>query len=219
MAASGIKDILIANQIVGDIKIRRLVNLAAHADVMVVVDNADNVADLSRAAQAKGAQLRVLVEVNIGHNRCGVAPFEPALVLSRMVRAAPGLKYMGLMAYDGHCTIKVDPAEREAKSLEANKLLVETRRFIEQAGLPVEIVSASGTFTYQYATSLPGITEIQAGTYLWIPLSRKRVWPTSSARSPFWGRSPADQPGRGRKTWRSWMSDARPSKQAGGCPK
>jgi len=166
LAASGIKDILIANQIVGVRKIRRLVNLAAYADVMVAVDSAANVAQLSRAAQAKGVQIRVLVEVNIGHNRCGVAPFEPALALSRAVCDAPGLHYMGLMAYDGHCTIKIDPAEREAKSLEANTLLVETRRYIEQAGLLVEMVSASGTFTYKYATTLPGITEIQAGTYL-----------------------------------------------------
>ncbi len=166
LAASGIKDILIANQIVGARKIRRLVNLATYADMMVAVDSYENVAELSHAAHAKGVQLRVLVEVNIGHNRCGVAPFGPALELSRAVCDAPGLKYMGLMAYDGHCAIRIDPAEREARSIEANTLLVETRRYIEQAGLPVEIVSASGTFTYRYATALPGITEIQAGTYL-----------------------------------------------------
>lgn len=166
MAAAGITDILIANEIAGARKIQRLVNLAAYTNVMVAVDNYDNVQQLSQAAVARGVQLRVLVEVNIGHNRCGVEPCEPALALSRAVQTAPGLKYMGLMGYDGHCTLRVAPEQRENMSLEANRLLVETRHYIEQAGLPVEIVSASGTFTYKYATQLKGITEVQAGTYL-----------------------------------------------------
>jgi len=166
LAASGITDILIANEIVGARKVERLVSLASYTDVMVAADNPANVAELSAAAQAGGATLRVLVEVNIGHNRCGVGPGEPAVALSKMVFDAPGLKYMGLMGYDGHCTFGVSEADREALSKQANSLLVDTRRLVETAGLPVEIVSAGGTFTYRYAAAIPGITEIQAGTYL-----------------------------------------------------
>jgi D-serine deaminase-like pyridoxal phosphate-dependent protein len=166
MAAAGIRDILIANQIVGTRKITRLVNLAAHADVMVAVDTAENVEMLSNAAAAKGVKLGVLVEVNIGHNRAGVPPLEGALSLAHCVHEAAGLRLRGIMGYDGHCTVKVALEERGEKSLAANRLLVETRRCLEAAGLPVEIVSAGGTFTYQYAATLPGITEIQAGTYL-----------------------------------------------------
>jgi D-serine deaminase-like pyridoxal phosphate-dependent protein len=73
---------------------------------------------------------------------------------------------MGLMGYDGHLTFQVDPADRERLAVAANTILVETRRFIESAGLAVPVVSASGTFTYKYASRLQGITEIQAGTYL-----------------------------------------------------
>jgi len=166
LAACGIRDILIANQIVGARKIQRLVNLAAYTDVMVAVDNDDNIRELSTAAQARGVELRVLVEVNIGHNRCGVAPLEPALVLSRVVDEAPGLKYMGLMGYDGHCTFGVTEAQRSVLSKQANSLLADTRRLIEQAGLKVAVVSAGGTFTYRYAAEIEGVTEIQAGTYL-----------------------------------------------------
>lgn len=165
MAQAGIRDILIANQIVGKRKIARLVSLASYSDVMVGVDNYDNVAEISAAASAAGVQVRVLVEINIGHNRCGVAPSD-ALELAQTVAASPGLRFMGLMAYDGHLTLKVEPAEREVKSIAANRLLVETRRHLEAAGLPIEVVSASGTFTYRYATQVEGITEFQAGTYL-----------------------------------------------------
>lgn len=166
LAAAGITDILIANQIVGARKIQRLVNLASYTDVMVAVDSYDNVRELSSAAQERGVELRVLVEVNIGHNRCGVEPLQPALDLSKAVHEAGGLRYLGLMGYDGHCTLGVEESERARLSRRANTLLVETRRFIEETGLRVEIVSAGGTFTYKYAAEIVGITEIQAGTYL-----------------------------------------------------
>jgi D-serine deaminase-like pyridoxal phosphate-dependent protein len=166
LGASGIKDILIANQIVGAQKIRRLVNLAAYTDVMVAVDNPENVAELSAAAQARNVKLRVLVEVNVGHNRCGVAPFGPAMELAKAVKQAPGLRFMGLMGYDGHCSLHMDPSKREGESRKANQLLVDTAAFIEKAGLKVEIVSGSGSFTYKIAAGVKGITEIQAGTYL-----------------------------------------------------
>jgi D-serine deaminase-like pyridoxal phosphate-dependent protein len=166
LAASGFTDILIANQIVSVPKIRRLVNLAAYTDVIVGVDHADNVRALSEAATTRGVTLRVLVEVDIGHHRCGVAPFAPVLDLARLAHESPGLRFMGLMGYDGHLTLKVTPEERALKSVESARLLVDMRRFVEAAGLPVEIVSASGTFTYRYATQVEGITEIQAGTYL-----------------------------------------------------
>jgi D-serine deaminase-like pyridoxal phosphate-dependent protein len=166
MAASGIKDILIANQVVGPRKIKRLVNLAGYSDIMVAVDSEENVQDLSRAAQNKGVQIRVLVEVNVGNNRCGVDPLEPALALARLVEQSPGLRFMGLMGYDGHCSFAVKPAERPACSRKANELLVQTRKFIEKAGLQVQIVSGGGTHTYDIVGQIPGVTEVQAGTYL-----------------------------------------------------
>jgi D-serine deaminase-like pyridoxal phosphate-dependent protein len=143
-----------------------LVNLAAHTEVIVAVDSFENVRELSAAAQAGGVTLRVVVDVNIGHNRCGVAPLGPAVELSQAVHHSQGLDYSGLMGYDGHCTLGVSDAERPGCSQEANRLLARTRRLAEEAGLPVEVVSAGGTFTYQYAAEIDGITEIQAGTYL-----------------------------------------------------
>src|SRR4051794_7723780 len=107
IAASGIQDILIANEIVDPHKIKRLVLLAKRCAVKVTVDNPINVEALSHAAEEIGVKLGVLVEVNIGHNRCGVAPFAPTLELVRQVMQSPGLRFVGLMGYDGHCTTKV----------------------------------------------------------------------------------------------------------------
>jgi D-serine deaminase-like pyridoxal phosphate-dependent protein len=166
LAAAGVTDILIANQVVGPAKIARLVALAKTCDLKVAVDSRANVAALSHAAQAEGVSLGILVEVNIGHNRCGVAPFGPALEMAEFVLSQPGLEFRGLMGYDGHCTLKVAESERRALALQANRLLAENRRYLEQSGIPVEIVSGSGTFTYRFAAEVEGLTEIQAGTYL-----------------------------------------------------
>lgn len=166
LAAAGVGDILIANQVVGPRKVARLVELARACDVKAAVDSRANALELAAAARAAGGTLGVLVEVNIGHNRCGVAPFAPALELARFVAAQPGLVFRGLMGYDGHCTLKVTEAERGPLSLAANTLLADTRRYLEAAGIEVPIVSAGGTFTYRYAAAVAGITEVQAGSYL-----------------------------------------------------
>jgi D-serine deaminase-like pyridoxal phosphate-dependent protein len=166
LVRTGFPDILIANQVVGAQKINRLAELARSCDIKVAVDSLENVAALSQGACAHGVTIGILVEVNIGQNRCGVAPFEPALALAQAVVASPGLQFRGIMGYDGHCTFKVTEEERGPLSLKAHKLLVDTRHYIAAAGIPVEIVSGSGSLTYRYAAQVPGMTEVQSGTYL-----------------------------------------------------
>src|SRR5207253_9359509 len=118
---------------------------------------------LSAAAQAAGATLGVLVEVDTGMNRCGVEPGEPALALARRISASPGLRFVGLQGYDGHLQLLPDAAERRAKSHDASEKLVGTRRLIESAGLPVEVVTGGGTGTWEFVAEHPGMTEIQPG--------------------------------------------------------
>jgi D-serine deaminase-like pyridoxal phosphate-dependent protein len=168
MVAGGVRDVLIANQIVGRQKIERLVALAHHADLMVAVDAAHNVQELSDAAQATNVSLRALVEVDIGQHRCGVQPGEPALILAQQVTKSPGLKFSGLMGYEGHLVF-VPSVEERAHRVHADlQALLDTVSFIESRGLPVEIVSAGGTGTAMITGRLPRITEIQAGSYVFM---------------------------------------------------
>jgi D-serine deaminase-like pyridoxal phosphate-dependent protein len=95
-----------------------------------------------------------------------VAPFEPVADLARFILDKQGLEFRGLMGYDGHNTLKVSEAERPGQSLKAYQLLSDTRKYLEEAGIKVEIVSGGGTFTYQYAAEVAGMTELQTGTYL-----------------------------------------------------
>jgi len=168
MVEGGIRDILIANQIVGPQKIRRLVSLAHHADMMVAVDDARNVEELAQAAQAAKVCLRVLVEVDVGLHRCGVNPGESALLLARKVAKEPGLTFAGLMGYEGHLVFVPSLEARVHRARTDMQALLDTVDFIESHGLPVEIVSAGGTGTAMITGRLPRITEIQAGSYVFM---------------------------------------------------
>jgi D-serine deaminase-like pyridoxal phosphate-dependent protein len=163
MAAAGIGDILIANQIVGAPKIERLVDLLATADVIVAVDNLDNVRQLDRAASAKGRQLRVVIEVDIGMLRAGVAPGQPTVDLACAIAACGGLRLAGVFGWEGQTVKIADLTEKQRAIKQAVGLLTATADSCRAAGLPIDIVSCGGTGTYQYTASLPGITEVQAG--------------------------------------------------------
>jgi len=164
MAAAGIQDILIANQVVGDQKITRLVHLLRHADVIVAVDCEAHVKALDAAAQAAGTRLRVVIEVNIAMNRAGAEPGEPTLALAKQVASCRGLRFAGLMAWEGGRIAEIpQPDEKRRKIETAVGLLTASAERCRAAGLPVEIVSCGGTGTYWITARLPGVTEVQAG--------------------------------------------------------
>jgi D-serine deaminase-like pyridoxal phosphate-dependent protein len=134
MAAAGIRDILIANQVVGADKIARLVALAAYSEVITAVEDADHAAELSAAACAKGVTLRTILEVEVGIGRCGVAPGIPALELARRVAELPGLCFEGIMGYEGHAVMIPDGEARRKTAADAMGRLVETADLFARGG-------------------------------------------------------------------------------------
>jgi D-serine deaminase-like pyridoxal phosphate-dependent protein len=145
LAGAGITDILIANQVVGPLKMRRLADLARRVQLRVCVDHPDNVDQLSRAMKDGGGTLGVLVEVDLGMARCGVEPGEAALALARRIQQSPGLRFDGLQGYDGHLQMLPDKGEQRAKSVGGLEQLVGTRRLIEKAGIPVPAPAPGST--------------------------------------------------------------------------
>ncbi|MBW8003639.1 MAG: DSD1 family PLP-dependent enzyme [Planctomycetes bacterium] len=166
MAKAGLDDILITNEVVGDQKIRRLVNLAKTTDVKTVVDNKENVISISAAAQERGVEVGILVEVNTGMNRCGVLPGTPVLELAQEIDKQKGTKFLGLMGYEGH-TVFIETYERRKREAQkALKLLIDTKELLERNGYECKIVNAGGTGTYDISGTYPGVTEVTAGSYL-----------------------------------------------------
>ncbi len=162
MAAAGIRDILIANQVVGKQKVARLVNVRRLSDVMVSVDDPAHLDEIGAAASKIGVNIRVMIEVNVGMNRSGVEPGDRVAALAKKAAKTKGVDFAGIMGYEGHAMGMPDD-EKEAECKRCAGLLTESVTAVEDAGLTVPIVSAGGTGTLAYTPALSGITEIQAG--------------------------------------------------------
>jgi len=164
-AASGIKEILIANQLVTAEKIEKLVSLNRHSNVMVAVDSIQNAQELSKAAAKRGQIINVLIERDVGQNRCGTRSEDETLKLAQTLEKLPGLQMAGLMGYEGH-TVFLTPADnKEEQCRHAMEILLETKEALSKNGFPVDIVSAGGTGTHEITGKYSEITEIQVGSY------------------------------------------------------
>jgi D-serine deaminase-like pyridoxal phosphate-dependent protein len=162
---SGIPSVLIANEIVGETKIRRLVDLSRYGELIVCIDDIENARRISEAATQAGVDVNVLIEVNVGSNRCGVEPGEPALKLLHAVSKLSRIRFRGVMGYEGGLFVS-DPDEKHERCRRSNELLFGTAELLRSSGFPVEIVSAGGSNTHNLTGDFPGITEVQAGSYV-----------------------------------------------------
>ncbi len=168
MAKAGIADILIANQIIEPSKIARLVGISKHTQITVAVDNLNNIEMLNQAGEFFDALVNVLIEVNVGLNRCGVEPGQPALELANEISKKKHIKMRGLMGYEGHVVMLPDHEHRKKLAKEAMEKLVGTSELLERNGYYVEIISGGGTGTYDLTGQFPGVDEVQAGSYLFM---------------------------------------------------
>jgi D-serine deaminase-like pyridoxal phosphate-dependent protein len=175
MVHAGIRSVLVANQVVGEPKVTRLVNLAKHSAVIVAVDSPENVRHLAESASAKDVRLNILIEVDVGNNRCGTPPGEPTLRLARDVASHESLNLMGLLGYEGFCQNIRGMNERDEKTKEAMGKLVSTRELLEDKGFDMEIVSAGGTGTHMITGRYPGVTEVEAGSYVFMDATYSKV--------------------------------------------
>ncbi|MEZ4500858.1 MAG: alanine racemase [Thermomicrobiales bacterium] len=163
MAANGIRDILVPNQVVGPIKARRVAALAAQTDICVAVDCVANVEELDAAALAAGTRPRVVIEINTGMDRAGVEPRQTALDLARRIAGRKGVRFAGIMTWEGHCWKLPLGPDRDAQIRKAMDDMLETAAMMRQDGIDVGIISVGGTATYLTSAGVPGITEVQAG--------------------------------------------------------
>lgn len=160
----GFDHFLIANEVVGPVKWGRLARLAQSRDVLVGIDNFEVAQATAAAAREAGSEIGVLVDLNLGMGRCGVAPGLPALELASRCAELPGLSFEGVMGYEGQI-VMLPREEKVAAGRAALGKLTDTAERCRDAGLPVRVVSAGGTGCWDITATQPGVTELQCGTY------------------------------------------------------
>jgi 3-hydroxy-D-aspartate aldolase len=168
MVAGGVRDVFVTNEIMGASKIARLAALARRARISVCVDALPNVAELACAAERWGTTLHVLVELNVGANRCGVERIEEVLALARAVDARAGLRFAGLQAYHGPAQHFRAREERRAAIGAAAARVREAVALLAAHGLVCAVIAGAGTGSHEFELASGLYTEIQAGSYVFM---------------------------------------------------
>lgn len=168
MLENGIRNVLMTGVNVTVPKIRKAMSLVKkYPGFVQAVDNPQNAADLQDAAKAAGVVADIVVDIDV-IRRSGVAPGEPALALAKQVDKSPNLRFRGILAYDGGVQHVVGFQERKKRALERFEPVVKTYELLKSAGLNLEIFSGGGTGTYNIMPEVPGFTDVQVGSYLFM---------------------------------------------------
>ena len=166
LAAAGMDDLFVVNTVSHPAKLRMLAELARDHRILVAVDEPANAAAHSVAAVAAGSTLGIMVEVDTGMDRCGVDTAQECLALARQVTELPALRFEGITGYEGHCSLTFESDLRHERQREAMAFFTGVADLLEANGIPCKIRSAGGIATWRWTAGYPGLTEIQAGTYV-----------------------------------------------------
>ncbi|WP_306046652.1 3-hydroxy-D-aspartate aldolase BhcC [Nioella sp. MMSF_3534] len=172
----GIKDVLVSNQVRDPAKIDRLARLPKLGSrIIVCVDDPDNVAELSAAAEKHGTELEVFVEIDCGAGRCGVTRTEDVVTIAKAVDAAPGLKFTGIQAYQGAMQHMDKFEDRKAKLDAAIAMVEDAVQGLKANGLEPELVSGGGTGSYYFESNSGVYNELQCGSYAFMDADYGRI--------------------------------------------
>ena len=166
--AEGIQKICMTTANPGKSKIQRAMNLRKkNREFIQAVDHPDNARDLSDAAKAAGVTADVVVDVAVG-TRSGVPAGDQALALAQLVDKLPNLRFRGMLAYDGGAQHIKGYKARHDQSLARSQDALKTFERMKASGLNAEIFSGGGTGTYNIMTKMPGYTDVQVGSYVFM---------------------------------------------------
>ncbi|HEX2561377.1 DSD1 family PLP-dependent enzyme [Phenylobacterium sp.] len=169
LADGGVSGILITSPVVSAPAVERLVALNARCEgLMVTADHPDAVDALARAAQAAGQTLSVVVDVDPGLRRTGVASAADAVALAMRIQGHSALRYAGVQFYCGSQQHIESFAERRAAIEERTAYLRSVLDALAQAGAPAPLVTGGGTGTHRIDLELGVFTELQVGSYVFM---------------------------------------------------
>ena len=176
LVEAGVTDVFVANQVVGAKKVARLLELSRRAQVSVGIDDLAPAEPLSEAFAREGRRLAVLIEVDTGLGRCGLPPGEPVLGLARGVSGLRGLELRGIFTHEGHVHSARNQAELEEMARSAGRAVVETAELLRGEGVPCDVVSVGTTPAALITPTVPGVTEVRPGSYVFYDRLSLRTW-------------------------------------------
>lgn len=166
MAKSGIRDILIAFPVVGEIQIEMIMKLLEDCSVTLAFDSLFGAGRIDSAARKRGITVNVYMIVNSGLDRDGVSLGDETFQLASRASEFKNIRINGIMTHEGHVYSAKTPEEVKKLATEAGQGLVETAGILRSHGFPVENVSMGSTPACRMGVAVDGITEWRPGTYV-----------------------------------------------------
>jgi len=169
MEANGIKDIMIANEVIGDEKIRRLVHLARRINISCLVDSNEGAVQLSKIAEKENVELSVYIDIDVGMKRCGIDYIPTAIQLAKQIKKLKKLKLRGILGFGSvffKNLSKYTKKDIKRIGIEEGKLLIKFADSIKESGIEIKEIIGGSTPTWKSCGSVAGITEVQPGTYV-----------------------------------------------------
>lgn len=182
MVRGGIKDVLITNEIAGRRKLERLAWLAHEAQIAACTDSLENVRDLDAAASHAGVTLDVLVEIDCGGRRCGVAPGRPAAEIAGAIAGSEHLSFAGLQAYYGAAQHFRTETERTGAIASAGERVQDTLAELQKRDLTCRIIGGAGTGTFEHEATSGIWNELQPGSYIFMDADYARNQKSDGSR-------------------------------------
>ncbi|WP_339925923.1 DSD1 family PLP-dependent enzyme [uncultured Cyclobacterium sp.] len=168
MLENGISEVLMTGVNISSAKIKKAMQLRnAHAGFIQAVDNKQNAQDLQDAAKEAGIIADVVVDLDV-IRRSGIPTGLPALELAQLIDQMPNLRFKGILAYDGGAQHVQGYQKRLERTIKTFEPVSETYSMMDQSGLNMEIFSGAGTGTYNMMADVPGFTDVQVGSYLFM---------------------------------------------------
>lgn len=176
MAARGLNDIFIANQVVGKTKLERVRKLAESIEISFGVDSPVQIRQIDEVFREAQKPAQVLVEIEVGEKRSGVIEESDFRELLEEIRSSEHVHFRGVFSHDGH-TYKAESAEQCRELFEeASARTLQFARIAADEGMEPETVSIGSTPPFLLGFDIPkGITEIRPGTYVFMDASQSNV--------------------------------------------
>ena len=166
MADFGIKDILIAFPLIGKDKMERLSKLLDRAEVLTIINSEEGAKQLSEVGTGRKKPVEVLIELDGGLHRGGVAPYQTTLKFAESVKDFRGIHICGLMYYNGLIYQENTEEGLTAYTKKEHDELVGTAELLRKRGFCMEILSGGNSYSSRYSKYLEGITEVRCGNYI-----------------------------------------------------
>jgi D-serine deaminase-like pyridoxal phosphate-dependent protein len=175
LAAAGCNDIFVAHEIVGAVKLVRLLHLAERAKIVVGVDSAEVVLPIARAAQARSMRIPMRIEVDTGLGRAGTRSQEEALQLARLIADEAGAEFDGIFTHEGHLYRAADASARNETANEVVTQMSELAAALAEQGTPARAISVGSTPGAALMARHTEPTELRPGVYVFNDRTQQKM--------------------------------------------